>query len=468
MSNYLHPDRLFSSDATERQIARNIYQTIKNLPIVSPHGHTDPSWFADNNNFSNAAELLIVPDHYVFRMLYSQGHTLKSLGVGQGELSEEKSFDVWDLFAKNYKLFRGTPSKMWLEYVFSEIFNIDESLSASNSQYYFDLINNKLATDEFKPRALFDKFNIETLATTEQPLDPLKYHKKIQESDWNGRIITTFRPDNLTDPEHPKFRESFEALPCITKLEINCFKDYLIAIKIRREYFIQHGATATDHSHPTAFTADLSDNKKEVLFQKVKLSDFTQEDAELFRGQMMTEMAAMSIDDGLIMQLHHGCFRNHNLPLYHEFGTDKGADLPIKIEFVKALQPLLSKFGNHPDLNIILFTLDETTYSREIAPLAGHYPALKVGPAWWFHDSTEGMTRFKEQIIETAGFYNTVGFNDDTRAFLSIPARHDVSRRIDSKCLARLVAEHRLTETEAVDVAIDLTYHLVNKAYKFK
>ncbi|WP_394176976.1 glucuronate isomerase [Thalassotalea litorea] len=468
MSSYLHPDRLFSSDSSQRAIARTIYQAIKDLPIVSPHGHTDPSWFANNQNFSNAAELLIVPDHYVFRMLYSQGIGLSTLGVGQGTLNLEQSHQVWKVFADNYYLFRGTPSRMWLDYVFAEVFNISQPLSGATADTYFDTINQQLATDAFKPRALFERFNIETLATTEQPLDKLKHHKTIQQSDWQGRVITTFRPDNLTDPEHPKFRDSFKALASAVDMEISHFQDYLKAIKKRREYFVEHGATATDHSHPTAFTADLSSSQKESLFQKIRSFAFSPEDAELFRGQMMTEMAAMSIEDGLTMQLHHGCFRNHNAPVYHEFGADKGADLPVAIEFVKALQPLLSKYGNHPELNIILFTLDETTYSREIAPLAGHYPAVKAGPSWWFHDSPEGMIRFKEQIIETAGFYNTVGFNDDTRAFLSIPARHDVARRIDSRCLARLVAEHRMSEEEAVDVATDLTYHLVNKAYKFK
>lgn len=467
MAHYLHPDRLFSSDEKQRAIARAIYQQIKDLPIVSPHGHTDPSWFADNENFSNAAELLIVPDHYVFRMLYSQGIDLKDLGVGQGQLTTSQAEQVWQIFADNFYLFRGTPSSIWLNHVFSEIFNIQEPLTSSTAGAYFESINSQLASDAFKPRALFDRFNIETLATTEQPLDDLRHHKKIQDSDWQGNVITTFRPDNLTDPEHPKFKQSFDELSEMTNIEFTTFQDYLNAIKVRREYFIAHGATATDHSHPTAFTADLSDTEKEALFQKVKSFSNSAQEAELFRGQMITEMVGMSVQDGLTVQLHHGCYRNHNKPLYDAFGTDKGADIPLQIEFVKALQPMLSKYGNNTELSIILFTLDETTYSREIAPLAGHYPALKAGPSWWFHDSPEGMKRFKEQIIETAGFYNTVGFNDDTRAFMSIPARHDVARRIDCLCLARLVAEHRITDVEAVDIAIDLTYNLVKKAYRF-
>ncbi|MBU2881042.1 glucuronate isomerase [Psychrosphaera sp. B3R10] len=467
MASFLHPDRLFSSDVTQRQIAQRIYQQISGLPIISPHGHTDPAWFAENENFSNAAELLIVPDHYVFRMLYSQGISLSDLGVGLGPLSIDQAQRVWQTFADKYYLFRGTPSSMWLDYVFSDIFDLETPLSSANASHYFDHINAKLATEAYKPRALFDRFNIETLATTEQPLDQLKHHQKIQESSWQGNVITTFRPDNFTDPEHPTFANSMVELATMCNSELTTFNDYLDAIRQRRVHFKLRGATATDHSHPTAFTADLDEATKEHLFQKIKTLSFTPAEAELFRGQMITEMATMSIDDGLVMQLHHGCFRNHNRPLYEQFGTDKGADIPLQIEFVKALQPLLSKHGNNPNLTIILFTLDETTYSREIAPLAGHYPALKAGPAWWFHDSPEGMKRFKEQVIESAGFYNTVGFNDDTRAFMSIPARHDVARRIDCAALAKLVAEHRLREDEAIEVAIDLTYNLVKKAYRF-
>lgn len=467
MANFLHPDRLFPSDVVQRQIANRIYEQIKGLPIISPHGHTDPSWFALNENFTNAAELLIVPDHYVFRMLYSQGVGLAELGVNQGPLSLEQAHQIWRLFAKHYYLFRGTPSRMWLDHVFSEIFGIDQPLSADTADAYFETINAQLSTEAFKPRALFERFNIETLATTEQPLDDLKHHETIQTSDWQGHVITTFRPDNLTDPDHPKFKESLPELARLTGIELASFDDYLEAIRVRRAFFKSRGATASDHSHPTAFTADLSGAEKEALFQKIKNGDFSASDAELFRGQMITEMVTMSVDDGLVVQLHHGCYRNHNTPLYQQFGTDKGADIPVAIEFVKALQPMLSKHGNNPNLSIILFTLDETTYSREIAPLVGHYPALKSGPSWWFHDSPEGMKRYKEQIIETSGFYNTVGFNDDTRAFMSIPARHDVARRIDCAVLARLVAEHRMTEQEAIDVAIDLTYHIVKKAYRF-
>ncbi|GEA09885.1 glucuronate isomerase [Alteromonas sp. KUL49] len=464
---YLHPDRLFPSETKAREIARTLYGQVKDLPIISPHGHTDPSWFAQNENFSCPSSLLIQPDHYVFRMLYSQGISLESLGIGRKSLTVEQSKQIWSLFAKHYYLFRGTPSKLWLDYVFADVFNISEPLSEQTADHYYNVINSALKSEAFKPRALFDRFNIEVLATTEQPLDTLEHHQTIKQSSWQGKVVTTFRPDNLTNPEHPLFTESVTKLESMTGMDISDFEGFLAAIKLRRAFFKSQGATATDHSHPTAFTADLSDTEKQALYLKVRAGNYTPEEAELFRGQMITEMVAMSLDDGLVIQLHHGCYRNHNDWVFENYGPDKGADLPLACEYIDALKPMLNKYGNNPDITIILFTLDETSYSRELAPLAGHYPALRLGPAWWFHDSPEGMRRFRQQTLETGGFYNTVGFNDDTRAFLSIPARHDLARRMDCSFLAELVADHRLTMSEAEALAYDLSYRLAKEAYKF-
>lgn len=464
----LHPDRLFPADKTMREIARRLYQEVKDLPIISPHGHTDPQWFADNEPFGNASELLIKPDHYVFRMLYSQGIPLTSLGIPtcDGSLVEQDPRKIWRLLAENYYLFRGTPSRMWLDFVFKEVFNLEKALNSSTADEYYDHITNSLQTPDYLPRALFDRNRIETLATTESPLDDLRHHKKIRESDWQGNVITAFRPDPVVDPEFEGFVENVHKLGEITGEDISNWQGYLNALRNRREYFASMGATSTDHGHPTAGTADLSQQQCEVLYAKAISGSCSANDAELFRAQILTEMAGMSIEDGLVMQIHPGCFRNHNLQVYRQFGRDKGADIPIQTEYVTALKPLLDKYGNDSRLSIILFTLDETVYSRELAPLAGHYPTLKLGPSWWFHDSPEGMRRFREQMTETGGFYNTVGFNDDTRAFLSIPARHDVARRMDCGFLARLVAEHRITEEEGRDLAVDLSYNLVKKAYK--
>ncbi|WP_020208700.1 glucuronate isomerase [Gilvimarinus chinensis] len=464
----LDENRLFPSDSRERTIARELYDSVKNLPIISPHGHTDPSWFADNECFPNPTELLIKPDHYVFRMLYSQGVELSDLGLknrANPAASQVDPRDAWRLFAEHYYLFRATPSRTWLDYVFKNVFSLDTVLSPDTADHYYDTIEKALKQDDFRPRQLFERFNIEVLATTESPLDDLAHHRKIMESDWQGRVITAFRPDNVVDPEHDGFNENVDALGKLTSEDVSSFTGYLNALRQRREFFKQHGATSSDHGHPTPATADLSEAEAAKLYQTVRAGGCSRDEAELFRAQMLTEMAKMSIDDGLVMQIHPGSYRNHNQSLFENFGRDKGADIPLRAEFVENLRPLLSRLGNSKKLEIILFTLDETNYSREVAPLVGHYPSLKAGPAWWFHDSPEGMKRFREQMTETAGFYNTVGFNDDTRAFLSIPARHDVARRCDCAYLAGLVNTGRLSLSDAQEVAVDLTYNLAKKAY---
>jgi len=470
----LHPDRLFSSDARVVEIARELYQEIKDLPIVSPHGHTDPSWFNENENFGNATDLLLKPDHYVFRMLYSQGIKLTDLGIPQhgdeGNLAESGNADpteAWQIFADNYHLFTGTPSGYWLDSVFSDVFGFKNKLCSQNAQQYYQIITEKLATPEYKPQALMDRFNIEFIATTEGALDNLKHHRAIKDTPMAKRVSTSFRPDDVVDASREDFIGNIAKLAELTNEDTNTWQGYLNAIRARRSFFKKEGrATATDHGHPTALTADLSIAECEQLFSKCLSGHSTEAEQELFRGQMLTELAGMSIEDGLVMQIHPGAHRNHNKTIFDVYGRDKGCDIPSPTEYVNALKPLLSKYGNNPKLSIILFTLDETTYSRELAPLAGHYPSLKLGPAWWFHDSPAGMLRFRQQATETAGFYNTVGFNDDTRAFLSIPARHDVARRVDCRYLAELVTNHQITQTEAHTLAYQLTYGLVKKAYK--
>ncbi|ALE15813.1 Uronate isomerase [Altererythrobacter epoxidivorans] len=446
-----------------RSIARQLYGEVAGLQIISPHGHTDPEWFATNEPFGNATELLLHPDHYLFRMLYSQGISLDALGIAGRDADPRES---WRILAENYYLFRGTPSRMWLDWVFAEAFGIDVRLDGSTADFYFDTITEALQTDAFRPRALFDRYGLEVLATTESPIDTLSHHKAIRESGWNGRVITAYRPDPVVDPDFEGFAQNLATFADLTGEDTQSWSGYLAAHRKRRAFFAKMGATSTDHGHPTATTANLSASEAAALFDRVKSGNASSQDAELFRGQMLTEMAAMSLDDGLVMQIHPGSFRNHNRWLFENFGRDKGADIPTRTDYVHALQPLLDRFGNEADLSIILFTLDESSYARELAPLAGHYPCLKLGPAWWFHDSPEGMRRFRLMTTETAGFYNTVGFNDDTRAFLSIPARHDVARRIDCGFLAQLVAEHRIEDWEAAEVAQDLAYNLVKKAYR--
>ncbi len=457
----LHPDRLCPADPGVRAIAHELYESVAGLPIVSPHGHTDPAWFATDEPFENAAALLLQPDHYVLRMLYSQGVPLEAL-IGPG--ADPRA--AWRLFAERYSLFHGTPSRIWLDWVFAEAFGIDVRLEGETADRYFDAITDALQRPEFRPRALFDRFGIEVIATTENPLDTLDQHRAIRDCNWGGRVITAYRPDPVVDPEFEGFGDNLDRLSELTGEDCRDWQGYLAAHRKRRAFFAEMGATSTDHGHPTAQTADLSSAEARALFDQVASGNAAAAEAELFRAQMLTEMAAMSQDDGLVMQIHPGSFRNHNAQVFERFGRDKGADIPMRTDYVHALKPLLDRFGNNADFTLILFTLDESAYARELAPLAGHYPCLRLGPAWWFHDSPEGMRRFRRMTTETAGFANTVGFNDDTRAFLSIPARHDLARRIDCGVLAELVAEHRLELDEAHEVARALAYDLAKAAYR--
>jgi len=460
----IHPDRLFPAEPGTRTIARTLYEHVRTLPIISPHGHTHAAWFAKNQPFPDPARLFVQPDHYIYRMLYSQGVSLEDLEIGQPELKDARK--VWRIFASYYYLFRGTPTRMWLDFAFQELFGLEQRLSDETADLYFDTISEKLLAPEFLPRALYKRFNLEVLATTDSPLDSLADHKVIRESNWTVKILPTFRPDPVVDPDFTGFSENIVAAGEKTGENTSTWAGYLNALRAMRVRFRELGCTATDHGHPTARTANLRTAEAAELFRRVIAGNADVQQQELFRAQMLTEMARMSLEDGLVMQIHPGSARNHNRKLYERYGRDVGADIPTPTNYVEALRPLLDQFGNERNLTIILFTLDESTYSRELAPLAGHYPCLRLGPPWWFHDSPEGMTRFRERVTETAGFYNTVGFNDDTRAFLSIPARHDTARRMDCAFLAKLVAEHRLEEAGALEVAHDLAYGLVKKAYR--
>ncbi|OGS24563.1 MAG: glucuronate isomerase [Elusimicrobia bacterium RIFOXYB2_FULL_48_7] len=465
----LHPDRFFSPDPATRKIARRLYASVKNLPIVSPHGHVNPQLFSTPGySFGNPTELFIIPDHYLFRMLYSQGIPLESLGIprvdgGKTQTSPER---IWRIFADNFHLFRGTPTGAWFEYELSEVFGIKYRLSGETAAEIYDEIDKKLKSPGFSPRALFEKFKIEVLATTDAATDTLECHKLIKKSAWSGKIIPTFRPDSILDISQKNWRKTIEHLSEVSATDIHDYETFIRAIKVRREYFKSAGATATDIAAQAPYTEELSKNEAEGIFSRALSGKSNPEDCTRFTAFMIMEMARLSIEDGLVMQLHVGVFRNHNAELFGKFGADKGHDIPIPIEFTKNLKPLLNKYGNNRELALIVFTLDETNYSRELAPLAGHYPAMKVGPAWWFHDSINGMERYRRQITETAGLNNTTGFVDDTRAFLSIPARHDLSRRVDANWIAGLAARHIITLHDAEEMIKDTAYRLAKKAYK--
>jgi glucuronate isomerase len=464
----LDDDRLFDAEPTARAVAGALYARVKDLPLVSPHGHTDPRWYAENAPFPDPAQLLIVPDHYVFRMLFSQGVRLEDLGVptSDGSAVETDGRKIWRLFAEHYYLFRGTPTRLWLDHTFESLFGLSERLTPQNADAQYDRIAELLARDDYRPRALFERFNLEVISTTDAAIDDLRWHKMIRESGWKGRVVPAYRPDNVVDPDFPGFQQNLDRLGEITSCDTGTWPGYLEAHRSRRAYFKSFGATSSDHGHPSAETANLLPKEAGQLFDKIRTGHADPHERALFRAQMLTEMARMSVEDGLVLQIHPGAWRNHSPAMLQKFGRDKGFDIPTRTDYVGALKPLLDAVGLEPNLTVIVFMLDETSIARELAPLAGVYPCLRLGPPWWFHDSPEGMRRFREMATETAGFYNTVGFNDDTRAFPSIPARHDVARRVDCAFLARLVTTHLLDEDEAHEVAHDLAYGLAKRAYR--
>ena len=466
----LHPDRYFDSDPAIRRAAREVYEGTRDLPLVCPHGHVDPSLLAEDRAFPEPAALLITPDHYLFRMLFSQGVSLESLGVPARDPKAAIERDprrVWRLFAANYHLFRGTPSRAWLDYELHELFGVRERLGADSADRVYDQIDERLRSPEFRPRALFDRFNIEVLATTDAATDELLHHQAIRKSGWSGRVVPTFRPDALFRIALPTWRDDLAALERVSGGSIATYASFRDALVARRELFKQLGATATDHAVEEPLTERLASEDVETLFGKALRGLATRADQKQFEAHMLMEMAAMSVDDGLVMQLHPGSLRDHNSVVFGKFGADKGADIPLRTEYTRNLRALLDAYGSDPRFRIVLFTLDESTYSRELAPLAGHYPAVRLGPAWWFHDSIEGMTRYRQLTTETAGIYNTAGFNDDTRAFCSIPARHDLSRRVDANWLGGLVARHLIEIDEAHAMGRALAYELARDTYNF-
>jgi glucuronate isomerase len=464
----LHPDRGFDPERRVRRIARKLYAETRKLPIVSPHGHVDPRILAENNQFPEPTSLIVTADHYVLRMLYARGIPLERLGVARrdGGPVDRDARKIWQLFADHYHVFRGTPTGIWLDYELSDLFEIRKRLDSTNAMDVYDDISEKLASSEFKPRALFERFNIEVLATTDAATDMLEHHTAIKWSGWKGRVIPTFRPDTLFRIATPEWRTALEKLVTVHGAPIDSYRELVHAFERRRVFFKRMGATATDHGVLEPFTQSPDRDEAERLFQRACNGQATLADQRQFEGFLLMEMARMSAEDGLVMQIHAGAFRDHNQVVRDRFGPDRGGDMPIATEFTRNLRPLLNAYGNDATFTLVLFTLDESTYSRELAPLAGHYPAVRLGAPWWFHDSLEGMTRFRERTTETAGIDKTAGFTDDTRAFCSIPARHDLARRMDANWLARLVARRIIGLRDARVMARQLAYDLAKQTYR--
>ena len=468
----LHADRFFPADPAERSAARAVYEATAGLPIVSPHGHVDARLLADDRPFPEPTELLIVPDHYVFRMLHSQGIGLDALGIprADGSRADVDPRAVWRTFCAHWTLFAGTPTRAWLAYELHELFGVEVIPSADTADRIYDQIAERLASPEYRPRALFARFGIETLATTDAATDALDAHRALVDDGWGGRVRPTFRPDALVQVAQAPWRDRVRQLGALVGLEIGDYASFADALRRRRADFAALGAVATDHGVETPRAAWLPDADRDALFARALAGAASADDEAAFGAHMLMAFAEMSADDGLVMQLHAGVLRNHNAPLERRYGADVGADIPLQTEWTRALRPLLSEFASTtdgaPGFRMIAFTVDESAYARELAPLAGHYPGLVLGPAWWFHDSVEGMLRYRERTTETAGFFNTAGFNDDTRAFCSIPARHDLARRIDAHYLGRLVARHQLGPAEAREIGRALAYDLPRRAYR--
>jgi len=465
----LRDDRYLGPDPKQKEIALQLYHQVRDLPLLCPHGHVDPRVFSDPNySFGSPADLFIIPDHYVFRMLYSQGIPLENLGIPRkdGGAVEHDHRKIWQLFADNFFLFRGTPTGVWLDYELRVLFGVKEKLTGATARKIYDQVSEKLALPEFRPRKLYERFKIEILSTTDAATDSLDHHKKIRESGWAGRILPTFRPDAVVNLDAPNWRSNIDTLSQVSGISVTSYQSLISVLENRRAYFKAIGATATDHAALTPRTELLSESEANAIFQRALAGKSDANDAARFTAHMLMEMARMSVEDGLVMQLHPGSYRNHNAELFDQFGLDKGADIPTATEYTRNLLPLLNKFGNNPRFNLILFTLDEATFGRELAPLAGHYPALKLGPPWWFFDSLNGMAHYFDQVMETAGIYNTAGFNDDTRAFASIPARHDVWRRASANWVAGLVVRGMIDMNDADEMMRALAYDLAKKAYK--
>lgn len=463
----LHPDRLLPADPGTRDIARRLYAAVSDLPIISPHGHVPPQWLAEDTPFADPTSLLLSPDHYIFRLLHAQGVPLADLGVAGTELDEAGSRRAWKLFCENWSAFRGTASKFWMESVLADVFGLSEKPSAETADAIYDQIAAAIATPEFRPRALTERFGISVLATTDDPADSLEHHRTIAgDPTVATRVAPTFRPDRYLEPARADFAQLAKALGVAADIDTSTYAGYIAALEDRRRFFRDNGGVSTDHSHADVVTLTLDQGEAERIYAAALTGDVSEEEATAFRRHMLVEMARMATEDGLVMTLHPGSLRNHHAPTFDRLGPDTGHDIPIGVEFTRGLQHLLERFGTAEGFQLILFTLDETTFSREIAPLAGFYPSVYAGAPWWFLDAPEAVRRFRGAVTETAGFHRTSGFIDDTRAFLSIPARHDMSRRLDAAYLAQLVAEHRLDEDEAHETAVELVTTIPTKAFK--
>jgi glucuronate isomerase len=453
----LHPDRLLPSAPEVRSIARRLHAEVADLPILSPHGHVEAGLLLADQPFADPTTLLVTPDHYVTRLLHAAGVPLDQLGVGQGSLSAEAARAAWRLLCENWSVYRGTPVKYWLESALVDVFGLDQRPSAQTADDLYDGIAEQLTRPAFRPRALFDRFRIEVLATTDDPADDLAAHAALRDDPtFTGRVVPTFRPDRYLEAGRPDWARDVLHLGAVAGVDTGSYAGWVAAMEERRTHFRRLGGVSTDHSHEDVGTQPLPADEAEATYRAALHGTATASATTALRRHMLLEMARMATEDGLTMTLHPGVRRGHHGPTSARFGPDTGHDLPLPGAFTDALRPLLERYGTHPNLTLVLFTLDESVFSRELAPLAGFYPSVYVGAPWWFLDAPDAIRRWRSAVSETAGLSRTSGFIDDTRAFCSIPARHDMARRLDAGYLAGLVADHRLDEDEAAQAVVDL------------
>lgn len=420
-----------------------------------------------NEAFGDPTSLLITPDHYVTRLLHARGVALGDLGVGGTRLDETASRRAFAELCCAWEDLAGTAVRSWLEAELVSLFDVDVVPSTSTADVVYDTIAAVLASDAFRPRALWDRFGLEVLATTDDPCSDLADHIALAaDPTWSGRIVPTFRPDAYLEPSRVGWADLVRRLGVAADIDTGTYGGFIAALEARRRFFVEHGATAADHSHADVESFTLSDAEATRIYAAALAGTATDAECTAFRRHMLSEMARMSCEDGLVMMLHPGVVRNHHRPTSERFGPDTGHDLPRRIDFVEPLRPLLERYGTNPGFHLVLFTLDETAWSRELAPLAGFYPSVHVGVPWWFLDAPGALVRFWDAIVDQIGFARTSGFVDDTRAFCSIPARHDVSRRIEAGVLARLVTTHRIGEGETLRIAARLVGDQPRQVFK--
>ncbi|WIB78307.1 glucuronate isomerase [Curtobacterium sp. MCPF17_002] len=466
-----HPDRLFAADPGARAVARTVYAAVADAPIISPHGHVDAALIADDQPFADPASLLITPDHYVLRLLHANGVGLEALGradlSGTGTVPPGRT--MWRQLAEHWDDFLATPVRYWFETELHDVFGLTEQPSAANADQQYDHIAALLQQPQMRPRALFDAFGIEVLATTDDPTADLAAHARLAaDPTFTGRVLPTFRADAVFDPSRSDWRHVVTSIGEAAGVDTGTHEGLLAALRARRRFFIEHGATATDTGVLDAGSTPLSSSERSRIHAAAMRgpSGVTAAEAVAYRRDMLYRWAEMSVEDGLVMQLHPGVIRNHHTPTLERFGPDTGHDLPAVGSFTEPLRPLLESFGTAPGFHLVLFTVDETVFSREIGPLAGFYPAVYAGAPWWFIDTPAAIGRYRSAITDSVSFTKTSGFIDDTRAYCSIPARHDMARRADAAYLASLVVTHELSEEDAVRTARRIVSDIPKATFK--